>query len=682
MVPRVGEVLLALGWHSADTTLVLVVGVEIARLSLCTSRGGSDAVERGQCPRLVIVVANLIAEHGRDGVLLAKYLVEGEVVAEERTVVLALAGRRDGSHGQGGRAGGLQVVIDGGIVVHSVAHVEGFLRVVVGVGVAARLVLELAVELQSVDDVHLQTQLGAHLRIVDAVAAVACLLQEVVVHVVIAESAPVVEGAEDMGVVARRPVGGVGTVLVEQHLVGGEVGQVAISNLRGMAVAVHEVQPQVDSKYLVELIAVLPVGLPGVVVATDEVALLMLILQGSSRVPSAHVGRKRGIGLAHHGRLEHILGYLLAVVEPRQLFELRVHLVLAEGSPVHALVEQGLRGRDTVVDVVEDRRVFLAEVVVLEHPLLVVDGLSAGGKVGEMLHVLLGTDSKLGACLHLHGVFLLALLGGDDDHAIGRAGTPNAGCGSILQHGYALHVVGIDALQGGEVGIGGELVVHVVVVHDGIAVHHHQRSLVGVHRAGASDGELLPSPSVVLTLHAGHESVEGIGEVGGVTLFQVILADDGIRPRGTLARNGLITSHHHVVQLVVGGHHDIMGGIAFASSQMIRRVVHAQIDISHLASVGRHPHLIVTIDIGHRLDVGATHPDEGANDWFSILILHRSLEEPVAREFLRHLLGHHHDVAFASPLTVLAAQHITEHLSHLGILHIQGDGAHALSQVG
>ncbi len=195
----------------------------------------------------------------------------------------------------------------------------------------------------------------------------------------IAESAPVVEGAEEVGVVARRPVGGVGAVLVEQHLVRGDVGKVAVGNLGGMAVAVHKVQPQIDRKHLVEPIAVLPVCLPSVVVATDEVALLMLILQRCTGIPSAYIGRHRGVGLADDGRLEHILGDLLAIVELRQLLKLRIHLFLADGTPVHALVKQCLRRRDAVVDIVEDGCIFLAKVAVLEDPLLVVDGLSTGG---------------------------------------------------------------------------------------------------------------------------------------------------------------------------------------------------------------------------------------------------------------------------------------------------------------
>ncbi len=98
MVPGIGEVLLALGGNATDGTLVLVVGIEIARLPLRACRCGSNAIERRQGPRLIIVVTDFIAEHGRDGVLLAKHPVEREVVAEECTVVLSLAGRRNGSH--------------------------------------------------------------------------------------------------------------------------------------------------------------------------------------------------------------------------------------------------------------------------------------------------------------------------------------------------------------------------------------------------------------------------------------------------------------------------------------------------------------------------------------------------------------------------------------------------------
>ncbi len=298
-----------------------------------------------------------------------------------------------------------------------------------------------------------------------------------------------------------------------------------------------------------------------------------------------------------------------------------------------------------------------------------------------MLHILLGTDGKLCACLHLHGVFLLALLGGDDDYAISRSRTPDAGCRCILQYGDALHIVGIDAFQGGEVRIGRELVVHVVVVHDGITVYHHQRCLVGIHRAGASDGKLLAAPSVVLALHARHKSVEGIGKVGGMASFQLLLADDGVRAGGTLAGNGLVARHHHILQFVAGYHHDMMAGIALACRQMIRRGFHTQIAIRNQASVGGHPHLVVAIGIGHGLYVGAIHLDKGTDDGFPILILHRSLEESVARKLLR-LPGQHHNIALAGPLAVLVAQHLIEHLAHVCILHIQGDGAQVLRQVG
>ena len=41
----------------------------------------------------------------------------------------------------------------------------------------------------------------------------------------------------------------------------------------------------------------------------------------------------------------------------------------------------------------------------------------------------------------------LALLGGDDDHTVGCPGTVDGGCGSVLEHGVGLDVVGVDGSQ-------------------------------------------------------------------------------------------------------------------------------------------------------------------------------------------------------------------------------------------
>ena len=103
--------------------------------------------------------------------LLSEGAVQGEVVSEEGAVVLALAVDDDSTGGQHRRAEGIAHQVTGGVIVDAIAGIEGGLGVGVVVMESALLVLELGVELQSVDDVELKSELYASLRVGDAVVA-------------------------------------------------------------------------------------------------------------------------------------------------------------------------------------------------------------------------------------------------------------------------------------------------------------------------------------------------------------------------------------------------------------------------------------------------------------------------------------------------------------------------------
>ena len=271
-----------------------------------------------------------------------------------------------------------------------------------------------------------------------------------------------------------------------------------------------------------------------------------------------------------------------------------------------------------------------------------------------MLHILLASNGKLGSSFNFYRIFLLSFFGCDDNHTIGTSCTPDTGGGCIFQYRDALHIIRVDAFQRRQIRIGGEFVVYIVVIHDRETVHYHQRSLVGIHRTDTTDGKLPATSSIILTLHTRHQTIQGIGKTGRMTLLQILLADNGIGTRSTLTRDGLITSHHHILQLIAGGHLHMMSGIGRPRGQHIGSRVHTQITVGYLALGGRHLDLIISIRISNRLDIGTLHLDKGTNHSFTLFILHITLEQTVALYF-RLLSGDHDDITLTAPLTTPAA---------------------------
>ena len=96
--------------------------------------------------------------------------------------------------------------------------------------------------------------------------------------------------------------------------------------------------------------------------------------------------------------------------------------------------------------------------------------------VGQRRNTVLGTYREL-------ALALLTALGGNQNHTVGGAATVHRGSGSVLQHRNRLDVVGVD---GGN-GVRGVHHFVVVTAHHGNTVHHVQRVVAGVDRAGTTD---------------------------------------------------------------------------------------------------------------------------------------------------------------------------------------------------
>ena len=195
------------------------------------------------------------------------------------------------------------------------------------------------------------------------------------------------------------------------------------------------------------------------------------------------------------------------------------------------LVGIGLVVADPVLDLI--RRVLLEKsgcgVVVVEQLVVHLHVTGHADHVG--LH-----GGNLPAHLAVVGEvrpFLGAALGGDQDHAGSGLRTVDRGGGSVFQHRYALHVVGID----------------IVDVVAGASVDDNQRVVVA---HGRDTAHLDRTRSARRTAVARHEQTRNRAlqrrrKRGGLTCHQVVALDRRYRTRKVLLLDGAVADHHDLV---------------------------------------------------------------------------------------------------------------------------------------
>ena len=201
-------------------------------------------------------------------------------------------------------------------------------------------------------------------------------------------------------------------------------------------------------------------------------------------------------------------------------------------EPVHIGIAERvqLRGRVAVFLKV-GRRHQASKVLVVHHCHV------HGGHCGVCIHVPGHVDrvGETGGVGYIHpGLALLAVLGCDDNDAVGALGTEHRRCGSILQHGDIRYLVGVD---------GSEIALY--------AIHQHERA-VSVETGHAAHEDF----SIVLTRlaagldgnHTGKFTGDGAGDVGYAGFNKRITLHRGYGPHDALFALGAVTDHDHLVE--------------------------------------------------------------------------------------------------------------------------------------
>ena len=153
------------------------------------------------------------------------------------------------------------------------------------------------------------------------------------------------------------------------------------------------------------------------------------------------------------------------------------------------------------------------DVLVVPH---LVEGLVVLGGIGD--HVVLrdqaGVDAVASVETHL-GLAALTLLGGDEDHTVCTTVTVDGGCGSILQDGHRLDIVGVDVGDGS-------------LVRG--AVHDDERGGAGAHGTDTADADGRGAAGRVTAgrddLHARGRTGQGARHLGGQFLGDGLAADN------------------------------------------------------------------------------------------------------------------------------------------------------------
>ena len=271
--------------------------------------------------------------------------------------------------------------------------------------------------------------------------------------------------------------------------------------------------------------------------------------------------------------------------------------VLPVGAEAHDLVAIGI---DNVVGVHVER-----SHAVLHLALVLQDGIVGG--TGDVA-LLPGRLPARGEVVVDLGLAYLTLLRGDQNNAIGSAGTVDGTRCSVLQHFDALDVLGVDALH--TVLVGGHAVYNIkrFGVVDGADTADADERL----RAGLARGRG--------HLYASGHTLQGILGTQARLAFQVVGRDLGNRGRDDALLLHAVADDDHVGQrLLVFLQRD---GHAAAGRHLLRQ----EADVAHHqrgTAVDPQRELAIVVGDGAVLRVGFLH-NRGSDDGFSVLIDHGS----------------------------------------------------------
>ena len=193
-----------------------------------------------------------------------------------------------------------------------------------------------------------------------------------------------------------------------------------------------------------------------------------------------------------------------------------------------------------------------------------------------------------------------ALLGGDQDNAVGSAGAVDGGGGSVLENGNLLNVTGIQVGQGAFDSVDDHQ--RIVVVHGVVTTDVHGRNAA---RSGTS---LLDDETGGGTLETFQHVVDGLA-------FQFFGGDGGHGAGEVHLLLHTVTHYHGVVQKEAGlfqgdvnlraaGHVHLLGLVADGREDQHR--------------TGRGLDGVKSVNVGHCTLRGAFDHDRSANDRFSV----------------------------------------------------------------
>ena len=162
----------------------------------------------------------------------------------------------------------------------------------------------------------------------------------------------------------------------------------------------------------------------------------------------------------------------------------------------------------------------------------------------ESLAPLLGVEHLHAAGIHRGGdagvevdthLAVLTLLRGDDDHTVGGARTVDRCRGGILQHLNRLNVVSVQLVHTGLRGHTVDDIKRVVVVQRTVTTDTHGSGTRGI--------------TVGRDVHARHTTLHGLDGVVFILLSQLRSVDHRDSAGQVGLALGLVTGHHHFVQL-------------------------------------------------------------------------------------------------------------------------------------
>ena len=239
------------------------------------------------------------------------------------------------------------------------------------------------------------------------------------------------------------------------------------------------------------------------------------------------------------------------------------------------------------------RELRIVVVVHLLVDLLILSGVEHVELLGDM------GEAEVGGEVYLH-VALLAVLRGDDDHAVGSHRAIDGSSGTILEYFHGLYVLWVDVVD-----VAGEAIndIQRLVVAKGLdATYLHAESGTGIATA-------------LENAHAGHLSFESLGGIGGGAFGQVGGVDRGNGSREVALLHRAITHDDNLVES--------LGVFSETDAHVVTCLGHKifEADIAHddiAAFWGVEGELAV--DVGDGLDVGAPDLDGGTNDGFAVLV--------------------------------------------------------------